>query len=148
MSHLNLLSLHSVSVLLKFLRQPVMDVFCSTSMLRSKKSSSLLVTVSQLRQRVSLVRMPWKMSLIQVWADADEDEDWLPPSDVAEETELTELPRPAPTPRLTPKWWWSPPDEALFALAEEEEELLLPDLSADDVSLPLLEFCCWFRSAI
>ena len=77
-SHLNLLSLHSVSVLLKFLRQVVIEVFCSTSMLRSKKSSSLLVTctdqtrvksllfaqpvllptVSQLRHRVSLVRMP------------------------------------------------------------------------------------------
>ena len=45
-----------------------MEVFCSTSMLRSRKSSSLLVTVSQLRQRVSLVSTPWKMSLIQVWA--------------------------------------------------------------------------------
>ena len=60
------MSLHKVSVLLKFLKQLVMDVFCSTSMLKSKKSSSLLVTVSQFRQRVSLVKMPWKMSLIQV----------------------------------------------------------------------------------
>ena len=39
-----MLSLHRVSVLLKFLRQLVTDVFCSTSILRSKKSSSLLVT--------------------------------------------------------------------------------------------------------
>merc|ERR1711884_43619 len=65
-SHWNLLSLHKVSVLLKFLKQLVMDVFCSTSMLKSKKSSSLLVTVSQFKQRVSLVKMPWKISLIQV----------------------------------------------------------------------------------
>ena len=65
-SHWNLLSLHKVSVLLKFLRQLVIDVFCSTSMLKSKKSSSLLVTVSQFKQRVSLVKMPWNMSLIQV----------------------------------------------------------------------------------
>ena len=60
------MSLHKVSVLLKFLKQLVMDVFCSTSMLKSKKSSSLLVTVSQFKQRVSLVKMPWKISLIQV----------------------------------------------------------------------------------
>ena len=65
-SHWNLLSLHKVSVLLKFLKQLVMDVFCSTSILKSKKSSSLLVTVSQFKQRVSLVKMPWKISLIQV----------------------------------------------------------------------------------
>ena len=65
-SHWNLLSLQRVSVLLKFFKQLVIDVFCSTSMLRSKKSSSLLVTVSQFRQRVSLVKMPWKMSLIHV----------------------------------------------------------------------------------
>ena len=65
-SHWNLLSLHKVSVLLKFLRQLVIDVFCSTSMLKSKKSSSLLVTVSQFKHRVSLVKMPWNMSLIQV----------------------------------------------------------------------------------
>ena len=59
-SHLNLLSLQSVSVLEKFLRQLVMLVWFSTSMLRSKKSSSFEVTVSQLRQRVSEVRMPCK----------------------------------------------------------------------------------------
>ena len=49
---------HRVSVLLKFFRHDVMDVFCSTSMLRSKKSSSLEVTVSQFKQRVSDVRIP------------------------------------------------------------------------------------------
>ena len=65
-SHWNLLSLHRVSVLLKFFKQLVIDVFCSTSMLKSKKSSSLLVTVSQFKHRVSLVKMPWKMSLIHV----------------------------------------------------------------------------------
>ena len=65
-SHWNLLSLQRVSVLLKFFKQLVIEVFCSTSIDRSKKSSSLLVTVSQLRQRVSLVKMPWKMSEIQV----------------------------------------------------------------------------------
>lgn len=66
-SHWNLLSLHKVSVLLKFFRQLVIEVFCSTSMLKSKKSSSLDVTVSQLRHLVSLVKIPWKISLIQVF---------------------------------------------------------------------------------
>ena len=59
MSHLNLLSEQRVSVEEKFLRQEVTEVFWSTSMLRSQNSSSLEVTVSQFRQRVSLVRMPW-----------------------------------------------------------------------------------------
>ena len=43
----------------KFRKQLVRLVFWSTSMLRSQNSSSLLVTVSQFRHRVSLVKMPW-----------------------------------------------------------------------------------------
>lgn len=93
---------------LSYLRQWVMEVFCSTSTERSRKSSSLLLiwrqkkslmqrnglygksvyvvwlyvgsfnehrktiqehlTVSQVRQRVSLVRVPWKISWTQVGA--------------------------------------------------------------------------------
>lgn len=66
LSHLNLLSLQSVSVLLKHLRQCVIDVFWSTSTCRSKKFSSLLLMVSQFKQRVSLVRTPWKISCTHV----------------------------------------------------------------------------------
>ena len=83
---------------LRHLRQCVMEVFCSTSTDRSRKSSSLLLTckqrrrrsrslilssvmqtnkkqlkylktaltASQLRQRVSLVSVPWKISWTQV----------------------------------------------------------------------------------
>ena len=65
LSHLNLLSLHSVSVLLKFFKQLVIEVFCSTSMLRSKKSSSLHVTVSQFKHLVSLVKIPYETKVVQ-----------------------------------------------------------------------------------
>ena len=41
------------------LRQCVREVFCSMSRERSRKSSSLLRTVSQHRQRVSFVSVPW-----------------------------------------------------------------------------------------
>ncbi len=43
---------------LKFLRQLVRLVFCSISKLRSMNTSSLLVTVSQCRHRVSLTSVP------------------------------------------------------------------------------------------
>ena len=47
-------------------RQCVKEVFCSTSTERSKKSSSLLRTVSQHRHFVSLTKVPWNISRIHV----------------------------------------------------------------------------------
>lgn len=44
------------------------DVFCSMSTERSRKSSSLLRTVSQHRHFVSLVRVPWKISCTHVFS--------------------------------------------------------------------------------
>lgn len=44
------------------------EVFCSMSTERSRKSSSLLRTVSQHRHLVSLVRVPWKISWTQVFS--------------------------------------------------------------------------------
>lgn len=44
----------------------MIEVFWSTSTCKSKKSSSLLETVSQLRQRVSDVRIPWNISWTHV----------------------------------------------------------------------------------
>ena len=48
------------------LRQWVREVFCSMSRERSRKSSSLLRTVSQHRQRVSFVSVPWNTSWTHV----------------------------------------------------------------------------------
>lgn len=60
LSQKNLSSAFKVSVELKFLRQLVMELFCSMSRLRSKNVSSLSVTVSHLRHLVSFVNMPYK----------------------------------------------------------------------------------------
>ena len=48
------------------LRQCVIEVFWSISTDRSRNVSSLLRTVSQQRQRVSLTRIPWNISCIHV----------------------------------------------------------------------------------
>lgn len=58
LSQKNLSSAFKVSVELKFFRQLVIELFCSISRLRSKKVSSLAVTVSQRKHLVSFVRMP------------------------------------------------------------------------------------------
>jgi hypothetical protein len=58
LSQKNLSSAFKVSVELKFLRQLVMELFCSISKLKSKNVSSLAVTVSHLRHRVSFVSIP------------------------------------------------------------------------------------------
>lgn len=59
LSQKNLSSAFKVSVELKFLRQLVIELFCSMSRLRSKKVSSLAVTVSHRKHLVSLVSMPY-----------------------------------------------------------------------------------------
>ena len=53
-----------------YFRQCVREVFCSMSTERSRKSSSLLRTVSQHRHRVSFVSVPWNMSWTQVGWEA------------------------------------------------------------------------------
>lgn len=58
LSQKNLSSAFKVSVELKFLRQLVIELFCSISKLKSKNVSSLAVTVSHRRHRVSLVSVP------------------------------------------------------------------------------------------
>lgn len=58
LSQKNLSSAFKVSVELKFLRQLVIELFCSISRLKSKNVSSLAVTVSHLRHLVSLVNKP------------------------------------------------------------------------------------------
>lgn len=58
LSQKNLSSAFNVSVELKFLRQLVIELFCSISRLKSKNVSSLAVTVSHLRHLVSLVSIP------------------------------------------------------------------------------------------
>lgn len=60
LSQKNLSSAFKVSVELKFLRQLVIELFCSMSKLRSKNVSSLSVTVSHLRHLVSLVNIPYR----------------------------------------------------------------------------------------
>lgn len=60
LSQKNLSSAFKVSVELKFLRQLVIELFCSMSRLRSKNVSSLSVTVSHLRHLVSLVNIPYR----------------------------------------------------------------------------------------
>jgi len=59
LSQKNLSSAFKVSVELKFLRQLVIELFCSMSRLRSKNVSSLSVTVSHLKHLVSLVNIPY-----------------------------------------------------------------------------------------
>lgn len=44
-----------------------MEVFWSTSTLRSRKSSSFEESDSQFRQRVSFVSVPWKISCTHVF---------------------------------------------------------------------------------
>jgi hypothetical protein len=58
LSQKNLSSAFNVSVELKLRKQLVIELFCSISKLRSRNVSSLAVTVSQHRHRVSLVKMP------------------------------------------------------------------------------------------
>lgn len=58
LSQKNLSSAFKVSVELKFLRQLVIEVFCSMSRLKSKNVSSLAVTVSHRKHLVSFVNMP------------------------------------------------------------------------------------------
>ncbi|EYU39142.1 hypothetical protein MIMGU_mgv1a016157mg [Erythranthe guttata] len=58
LSQKNFSSAIRVSVELKFLRQPLNELFCSISMLKSRNISSLAVTVSHLKHLVSFVRIP------------------------------------------------------------------------------------------
>jgi len=58
LSQKNLSSAFNVSVELKFFKQLVIELFCSISRLKSKKVSSLAVTVSHRRHLVSLVSIP------------------------------------------------------------------------------------------
>ncbi|KAJ0887244.1 hypothetical protein HanRHA438_Chr09g0388561 [Helianthus annuus] len=58
LSQKNLSSAFKVSVELKFFKQLVIELFCSISRLRSKKVSSLAVTVSHLKHLVSFVSIP------------------------------------------------------------------------------------------
>lgn len=71
LSQKNLSSAFRVSVELKFLRQLVIELFCSMSRLRSKNVSSLAVTVSQRKHLVSLVRIPC------MWKDNDHKLAWV-----------------------------------------------------------------------
>ena len=59
-SQKNLFFWQSISLALNWRRHAVTEEFCSMSIDRSKKDSSRDETVSQVRQRVSLVRMPSK----------------------------------------------------------------------------------------
>lgn len=63
LSQKNLSSAFRVSVELKFLRQLVIELFSSISRLKSKKVSSLAVTVSHLRHFVSFVNMPCNIDI-------------------------------------------------------------------------------------
>lgn len=66
LSQKNLSSAFKVSVELKFLRQLVIELFCSISRLKSRNVSSLAVTVSQHKHRVSFVNIPWKVISITI----------------------------------------------------------------------------------
>lgn len=70
LSQKNLSSAFSVSVELKFLRQLVIELFCSISRLRSRNVSSLAVTVSHRRHLVSFVKVPW--NYVVYWCHAQE----------------------------------------------------------------------------
>jgi len=65
-SQKNLFSARSASEDENLRMHALTDEFCSISSERSRKHSSRLVTVSHVRQRVSLVRMPSKMEWIHV----------------------------------------------------------------------------------
>lgn len=58
LSQKNLSSAFNVSVELKFFKQLVIELFCSISRLKSRKVSSLAVTVSHRKHLVSLVSKP------------------------------------------------------------------------------------------
>ena len=72
LSQLYLFLLHNISEAENCFKQAVTLVFCSMSILKSKKASSREVTVSHVKQRVSEVKMPEKRPCTQDSDDAEE----------------------------------------------------------------------------